>query len=361
MNKTSFIFERKENKNNKTVKWLDWMTISKDEDNVWRDSEKNDLESNEIILPSNVSYVEEEEEEEEEERKETVLRSALKTIKRDSRVSYNGTMESQFKPTSKRISHQTYDEKDRNKWINDSIIEEITYLDLLCFYFTSLYNNKQYKFQFVEYIGEITMMYEQIDKRIKDLIAKKERYKYSEVGNYEKLNFLFEQNTDVVTRSFYRMDLFLKSHLKFMRLCSAPVDLFLEKYYSARNNSCGLITHINLEKLIREKGCGKGNSIKEEKFFIEFDLCKDENSKELFFEEMTNKIYKNSNNQYDTTVRRCAALHNMLGELTAISEFIKTTVDMNDQLLFRVMVLAGNFFVLIGEYVWNTRLKHHFD
>ena len=30
MNKTSFIFERKEKKNNKTVKWLDWMTISKE-------------------------------------------------------------------------------------------------------------------------------------------------------------------------------------------------------------------------------------------------------------------------------------------------------------------------------------------
>lgn len=359
MNKTSFIFERKENKNNKTVKWLDWMTISKDEEDVWRDSEKKkDLESNEVVLPSNILY---EEEEEEEEPKETVLRSALKTIKRD-RVSYNGTMESQFKATSKRVSHQTYDEKERNKWINDSNIEEITYLDLLCFYFTSLYNNKQYKFQFVEYIGEITMMYEQIDKRIKDLITKKEEYKYSEASDYDKLNFLFEEEkNDVVTRSFYRMDLFLKSHLKFMRLCSAPVDLFLEKYYSARNNSCGLITHINLENLIRENGCRKGNNIKEDKFFIEYDLCKDLNSKELFFDEMTSKIYKNSNNQYDTTVRRCAALHNMLGELSAISEFIKSTVDMNDQLLFRVMVLAGNFFVLIGEYVWNTRLKQHFD
>ena len=354
MEKTSFIFERKENKNKKTVKWLDWMTIKipKDSEDIWRDSEKNDLESNELE-PDVIIYNEEPKQE-----TTQVPKSAIR-----GRVSntYNGTMDSQFKPTTKRISYQIYEEKEKNKWMNDSNIDEIGYIDLFFFYFTSLYNNKQYKFQFVEYIGEITMMYEQIDKRTKDIISQKEKYKYFDMSNEEKLKFLFKDNNDAVTRSFYRMDLFLKSHLKFMKLCSAPVDLFLEKYYSARNNSCGLITHVNLENLIIETGCKKSNKRKEDKFFIEYGLCKDNNSKEVFLNEMKNKIYKNSNNEYDTTVRRCAALHNMLGELTAISEFIKTTVDMNDQLLFRVMVLAGNFFVLIGEYVWNTRLKQHFD
>ena len=37
-----------------------------------------------------------------------------------------------------------------------------------------------------------------------------------------------------------------------MKLCNSPVDLFLDNYYSARNNSCGLIEIANNE--IRAKG-----------------------------------------------------------------------------------------------------------
>lgn len=143
MEKTSFIFERKENKNKKTVKWLDWMTITipKESEDTWRDSEKNDLESNERG-PNVIIY-----NEEPIQKPIKVPKSAIK-----SRVSntYNGTMDSQFKPTTKRVSYQVYDEKERNKWMNDSNIDEIGYVDLFFFYFTSLYNNKQYKFQFVE-------------------------------------------------------------------------------------------------------------------------------------------------------------------------------------------------------------------
>jgi hypothetical protein len=53
-------------------------------------------------------------------------------------------------------------------------------------------------------------------------------------------------------------------------------------------------------------------------------------------------------------------LHNILGELAAMSEFMKTTVDVNDQLLFKVIMLFGNFLILLGEYVWNTTLKKNY-
>ena len=109
MEKTSFIFERKENKNKKTVKWLDWMTIKipKDSEDIWRDSEKNDLESNELE-PDVIIYNEEPKQE-----TTQVPKSAIR-----GRVSntYNGTMDSQFKPTTKRISYQIYEEKEKNKY-----------------------------------------------------------------------------------------------------------------------------------------------------------------------------------------------------------------------------------------------------
>ena len=74
---------------------------------------------------------------------------------------------------------------------------------------------------------------------------------------------------------------------------------------------------------------------------------------------MEGSFFEGSDRIYSTN-RRIAALHNILGELHAISQFIKTTVDMNDQLLFRVLMLFGSFLMLLGEFVWNTQLKHYY-
>ena len=74
---------------------------------------------------------------------------------------------------------------------------------------------------------------------------------------------------------------------------------------------------------------------------------------------MEGSYFEGSDRIYATN-RRIAALHNILGELHAISEFIKTTVDMNDQLLFRLLMLLGSFLTLLGEFVWNTHVKKHY-
>ena len=71
-----------------------------------------------------------------------------------------------------------------------------------------------------------------------------------------------------------------------------------------------------------------------------------------------------TNQHYNASLvldQRRDALHNVLAELYAMSEFIKTTVDINDQLMFKVLMLFGNFMMLIGEYVWNTMLKHRYS
>jgi len=74
---------------------------------------------------------------------------------------------------------------------------------------------------------------------------------------------------------------------------------------------------------------------------------------------MERSYFEGSDRIYSTN-RRVAALHNILGELHAISEFIKTTVDMNDQLLFRLLMLLVSFLTILGEFVWNTHIKHQY-
>jgi hypothetical protein len=70
--------------------------------------------------------------------------------------------------------------------------------------------------------------------------------------------------------------------------------------------------------------------------------------------------FDNCETYEDVMNKRRNDLHNILGELAAMSEFMKTTVDVNDQLLFKVIMLFGNFLILLGEYVWNTTLKKNY-
>jgi len=54
-------------------------------------------------------------------------------------------------------------------------------------------------------------------------------------------------------------------------------------------------------------------------------------------------------------------IYNITSELMTIKEFIKVSVDTNDQLPFKVLLLFCNALLLIGEYVWNTVIKHEFN
>jgi hypothetical protein len=44
----------------------------------------------------------------------------------------------------------------------------------------------------------------------------------------------------------------------------------------------------------------------------------------------------------------------MICELQTVKEFIKVSIDTNDQLPFKLLLLMFNMLILIGEYVWNT-------
>ena len=256
----------------------------------------------------------------------------------------------------KRFSSTHYNLETRSKWLNNQQITPLTIWDIICFYTCSVCNNKEWKFKLIEYMGELSMMYEHSTKLMDTImeIEKEEQFNKENIDNGNHLYFLFEADDDI-SNSFRRIDVFLRRYIRFMRLCSAPVDLFLDRYYAARANSCGLIeivTHV-------EASCMPDKKSKIEKtFYVHYTECKDEELQEKFLEEMNNSYFEGSDRLYSTN-RRVAALRTILGELNAISEFIKTTVESNDQLLFRLLMLFGSFFTLLGEFVWNTQMKDY--
>ena len=144
-----------------------------------------------------------------------------------------------------------------------------------------------------------------------------------------------------------------------MDLCSAPVSLFLQKYYVARNNTCGLIKHTQHDSFINYNAFCR-EEYRELNYYIDYQMCLDENLKGLYHDDLTYQVYNSCTSSHDVFIRRVSAIHNIFGELYALSDFIKTTVELNDQLLFKLIMLLGNFFVLLGEYAWNTVLKEKY-
>ena len=255
--------------------------------------------------------------------------------------------------TRRRSSSCKYSQAKMSEWLNNSDIQPVTVADTITFYFNSLYNNKLYKFKFVQYMGELMMIYEHSTELLKQLLEIEKEKSITE-NDINFLYFLYETDDDII-HSFRRVDVFLKRHIHFMKLCSAPIDLFLENYYSARTNSCGLVS------LIHTPNINTCTSTKSEEctFYILYKDCEDGKLKQDVFQELESQFFEGSTRLY-TTQRRIAALHNIIGELNALSEFIKTTVDMNDQLLFRLLMLFGSFLMLLGEFVWNTRVKQYY-
>lgn len=273
-------------------------------------------------------------------------------------------MRSTFRSVLKDVSDRTsvsdyYTNEQKSMWLNNTKVPQISIADYFMFYFNSLRNNKQYKFRYIEFVGELKTINEFCDNIIGMLLDQlEEEDSVVSIGDTEDdILYFLNIYDDKLTQCFYKIDSFLTDNIGFMKLCSAPVDLFLDKYYSARNNSCGLIKHTDFSSsydwLCREE-------IKVNNYYIPYIDCVDKHVKETYIQDLEEEIYMHCSTKKNVSIRRIAAIHTLFGELRALCEFIKTTIELNDQLLFKVIMLCGNFLVLLGEYVWNTTLKQRY-
>ena len=60
-------------------------------------------------------------------------------------------------------------------------------------------------------------------------------------------------------------------------------------------------------------------------------------------------------------VKRAEEAYTILSRLLTIVNFVQVSIDANDQLPFKAVLLCCNMLILIGEYVWNTILKQELE
>ena len=102
--------------------------------------------------------------------------SSKKFLRNYSRPGFQNSTLSFFNRRTRRYSNINYPDEIISKWFNFKDNKEITLHDKLCFYFNSLHNNKCNKFKFIQYMGELTMMYEDSTKLLSEIKKKRNCY-----------------------------------------------------------------------------------------------------------------------------------------------------------------------------------------
>ena len=74
-----------------------------------------------------------------------------------------------------------------------------------------------------------------------------------------------------------------------------------------------------------------------------------------------NIVYIKSHDSLLIDVKRAEEAYTILSRLLTIVNFVQVSIDANDQLPFKAVLLCCNMLILIGEYVWNTILKQELE
>jgi hypothetical protein len=196
------------------------------------------------------------------------------------------------------------------------------------------------------------------------------------------------------TRILYKVEEIIYEFHDLMWIANAPMEQFIENYLIKRNRiihiknffkitnqlpSCIVNTDENEqhtdenEQIIGRQGFSvekiQDNDSGIESQDINLDIITD-NIDYLDAKFLTKYIknYNEDQNEIDVNYslghnhilidsERELDIYNVTSELITIKDFIKVSVNTNDQLPFKVLLIFCNALLLIGEYLWTTILK----
>ena len=183
------------------------------------------------------------------------------------------------------------------KWIYENDIVYPSYYDILCYYFNSMFNNNKNKFQYLKFKSKIYTLINRATIIFTD--TQEIRNNFDEEDNFNN-NEIYNEIIEI----FHLSDKYLKDNSKLLALSQAPLKEFIQNYIHKRNI---------LLKL-------------------------DDNFKDKYIDDKFQIVKK-------TTY--------LVNQLEILCESLKSSIEKNDETLFKLLVITMNFFILLGEYLWK--------
>jgi hypothetical protein len=184
-------------------------------------------------------------------------------------------------------------------WISKNILEKPNLKYKLNYYWIGLKNNEIHKYTYLKFRSDIEILKEKsvaMHENLFTLIQDKER-------NNEDKDLKNHCIDDDIIKIFIEIDKILLKNHKIMWCTKAPIKEFIKSYFIIRDETCKL----------------EDNNILIEK--------------------------------------RLDNMTSIVMELEVISEFIKSSVDINDQMFFKMILVLLNIITVIGQYYWTSNIK----
>lgn len=231
-------------------------------------------------------------------------------------------------------------------------------------------------------INQSSMTNEELDQ-IK--IEIKELSHQIEDKNRRYLKSLKEEITIVVSK----IDEIIYENQDLLYISNTPYE-FMDEYLEHRNKICHMAEYMRNSGLLPSQS----EKVEEELYVYKRDLTNNEKDVEIRNEKYAEKerevereveerdkeflsqyivayesetknddkvVYIINHDSLLIDVKRAEEAYTILSRLTTIVNFVQVSIDANDQLPFKAVLLCCNMLILIGEYVWNTILKQELE
>ena len=218
------------------------------------------------------------------------------------------------------IRQNTYINIENHIWITKEQICSSSYKSKILYYWTGLANNKVHKFRYLSLKAKLGILNKQIIAMTSDLYAmiqtektdciieddiKIEKYQNDDELKSDIPKYKWINNRDDVVIHFKILDNILLKYHDLIWNTRAPMDKFIDTYIKKRNRAC----------------------------YIE-----------------PREIYTD----HDARSKlRMEDLSSMITEFEVMTDFVRSSVDANDEIFFKIFLLFLNTLTIFGEFVWN--------
>jgi len=204
-----------------------------------------------------------------------------------------------FNSENSNNNHNKFDDYDflspqHLKWVRIDDIELPTLSDKICYYIKSIFNNDKNKLQYLEFKSRT---YTLLNRSSYLLGIATDLQKYNEEQDYINID-------EEIINIFQISDEYLKRNSKLLALSQVPFESFIENY------------------------------IKKRDILLKLDNQYSDNF---------------INDRYEMAMKTTYVIN----KIEILFEFVKTSVDKNDDSLFKIIVLIMNSLIILAEYAWK--------
>lgn len=203
-------------------------------------------------------------------------------------------------------------------WLDDTNINHPGIYDKIKYFIHGCFLNKVHKYKYLDLRSKLNILKGKSNSMQNTLFEQIKLYKNNDTTNFTNTEKIFNHE---IKNIFKVIEDIIKEYKNFIYFTNSPYRKFLSNYFDKRNKICGLFDY------------------KYDDFFV----------KTLTSDEIT-KLDISVNHHIYT--KKLDETSKIISQFELMSDFIKSSVDSNDQLMFKFFLVLINCCILLVDFYY---------